>query len=80
MDEKRKSANLKRFWEDDDVQAVFAEVKQDVLTEWEGAKTQVTREERHAEVRMLRRILDRLQAHIGSGDYAERVDKRSRTH
>lgn len=60
--------NLKRFWEDQDVKDLLIELREDILKDWESAKTKEKREELHAEVRNLVRFIGRFKSkceHVG---------------
>lgn len=56
------SHNLLRFWEDEDVKQLLLEVREDILDEWEAGKTKEKREECHAELRCLRRLIGKFKA------------------
>lgn len=73
MDEQRRAENLKRFWDDADVKALLIEVRDDLVNEWETAKTKEKREELHAEVRCLTRLIQKFRAQC---EHADRPDTR----
>lgn len=63
--------NLKRFWDDQDVKDLIVEVREDIVSEWEGGKTKEKREECHAELRNLDRLVRKFKAkceHVGLPD------------
>ena len=63
--------NLKRFWDDEDVKELLLDVRTDIQDDWEGAKTKERREELHAELRTLARLITRFKTkceHVGLPD------------
>lgn len=76
MSEIRLADNLKRFWADTDVQALFDSIQRDIQDEWSRATTKETREEKHADLRGLHRLKDKFCAAIGAGDVAVIQDTR----
>ena len=73
IDEQRRALNLKRFWDDADVKALLAGVRDDIANDWEQAKTKEKREECHAEMRSLTRLIRKFNAQC---EYADRPDTR----
>lgn len=72
-DPKDVAQNLKRFWDDPDVKDLIQSIREDILDEWETGKTKEKREECHAEIRVLTRLVRKFKAKC---DYAEMADTR----
>lgn len=64
-DEERRTANLKRFWDDDDVQHLLADAEADVMQEWRNAATLDDRERCHAEIRAMDKLKAKFRALVG---------------
>ncbi len=63
--------NLKRFWDDQDVKDLIVDIHESIVSDWETATSKEKREEYHAEVRCLRRLVGRFKAkceHVGLPD------------
>lgn len=67
----RVAQNLKRFWDDEDVKQLIVDVREDILNEWEAGKTKEKREECHAELRCLRRLVGKFRAKCEHADVAD---------
>lgn len=65
---------IARFWKDDTVQAVVAEIKQDAYTAFLHAKTDDDRRDAHAFARTLARLETAFQAKMDAGE-RERMDE-----
>lgn len=63
--------NLKRFWDDEDVKQLLLDVREDILSDWESAKTKEKREECHAELRTLRRLVGKFKSKCEHADVAD---------
>lgn len=63
--------NLKRFWDDQDVKDLLLEVREDIIDDWESAKTKEKREECHAELRSLDRLVRKFKAKCEHADVAD---------
>ena len=65
---------IARFWKDDTVQAVVAEIKQDAYTAFLRAKTDDDRRDAHAFAQALDRLETAFQAKMDAGE-RERMDE-----
>lgn len=63
--------NLLRFWEDEDVKELLLAVREDILDEWESGKTKEKREECHAELRCLRRLIGKFRSKCEHADVTD---------
>lgn len=75
--ERRRAENLKRFWEDTDVQELFADIEADLHQIWRLSEVPSQREDCHADVRALDRLKQMFRSRLGTLEYAEVMDTRT---
>lgn len=67
----KRAEGVRRLLADDNVQAVFRDLREKQIKEWEGAKTTVAREECHAALQALHKLQVALKVIVDAGEHAK---------
>lgn len=67
----QRAEGVRRLLADDNVQAVFADLREKTIKEWEQAKTVATREEFHATLQALHKLQHALKVIVDAGEHAK---------
>lgn len=67
----QRAEGVRRLLADDNVQAVFADLREKTIKEWEQAKTVAAREEFHATLQALHKLQFALKVIVDAGEHAK---------